>query len=146
MYSIQKISAQDTYSVRHPVLRKGKPIATCHFDGDDLATTSHFGFFSDKELIGVLSLYKKSNTLFLTKEQSQIRGMALLKNQQKKGFGEALVLHCEKDCIARKIALIWFNARIQAVGFYEKLGYTQKGDPFEIENVGEHIVMFKKLT
>lgn len=23
MYSIQKISAQDTYSVRHPVLRKG---------------------------------------------------------------------------------------------------------------------------
>lgn len=145
MYSIQKISAQDTYSVRHPVLRKGKPITTCHFDGDDLATTSHFGFFADQELVGVLSLFKKTNTLFLEKEQSQIRGMAILENQQKKGFGEALVQHCEKDCISKKVPLIWFNARIQAVGFYQKLGYTIKGNPFEIENIGEHIVMFKKL-
>lgn len=145
MYSIQKISAQDTYSVRHPVLRKGKSIATCHFDGDDLTTTSHFVFFSDQELVGVLSLFKKTNTLFLEKEQSQIRGMAILENQQKKGFGEALVLYCEKDCISKKTSLIWFNARIQAVGFYEKLGYTRKGNSFEIENIGEHVVMFKKL-
>ncbi|PRZ25115.1 GNAT family N-acetyltransferase [Flavobacterium granuli] len=71
--------------------------------------------------------------------------MAILENHQKKGFGEALILHCEKDCISKKVLLIWFNARTQAVGFYEKLAYTKKGNPFEIENIGEHLVMFKKL-
>jgi hypothetical protein len=40
--------------------------------------------------------------------------------------------------------LIWFNARVEAVGFYEKMGYQKTGNLFEIPDVGVHILMFKK--
>ena len=50
---IQNISSQDTYVVRHPVLRSGKPLETCRFDGDDLPTTQHFGFFEKGKIIGI---------------------------------------------------------------------------------------------
>ncbi|MCI9843267.1 GNAT family N-acetyltransferase [Flavobacterium pectinovorum] len=145
MTLIKEISAQETFIVRHPVLRKGKPIETCFFDGDDLETTHHFGLFENSDLTGIISLFLKTNTIFTENLQGQIRGMAILESHQKKGFGEALVKHCETYCVTNQFNLIWFNARTAAVGFYEKMGYEIKGNSFDIPEVGEHYLMYKKL-
>jgi hypothetical protein len=53
-YTIQKIIAQDTYPVRHQVLRSGKPIESCQFDGDELGSTHHFGYYLNNQIIGVI--------------------------------------------------------------------------------------------
>lgn len=145
MPNIQEIPAQETYLVRNPVLRKGKPIESCRFDGDDLPSTHHFGLFEHESLVGIISLFKNSNITFAENSQSQIRGMAILDDFRKKGFGEALVNHCEEYCINNNSDLIWFNARTEAVGFYEKMGYQKTGTVFEIKGVGEHLLMFKNL-
>jgi GNAT superfamily N-acetyltransferase len=144
MTIIKKIAAKETFSVRLPVLRKGKPIESCRFEGDDLETTQHFGLYLSQELVGIISLFKKNNTTFSEKNQYQIRGMAVLKNHRKKNFGKALIIHSEEECKNQGIDLIWFNARMEAIGFYEKMGYQKEGIPFDIPDVGEHIVMFKK--
>lgn len=144
MTIIKKIAATETYSVRLPVLRKGKPIESCHFDGDDLESTQHFGLYLSQELVGIISLFKKNNLTFSEKNQHQIRGMAVLENHRKKDFGKALIIHSEEECKNQGVDLIWFNARIEAVGFYKKMGYQKEGIPFDIPDVGEHIVMFKK--
>ncbi|MEO6174156.1 MAG: GNAT family N-acetyltransferase [Flavobacterium circumlabens] len=145
MNIIQEIQSKETYIVRHPVLRKGKPLESCLFEGDDLETTHHFGLFLDSELIGIISLYSKINTTFAQKNQAQIRGMAVLEQHQKKGIGEALVKHCENYCLQKNTDLIWFNARTAAVGFYQKMNYKTVGEAFDIKDVGEHYLMFKKL-
>ncbi len=145
MNIIKEIPSKDTYIVRQPVLRKGKPIESCIFDGDDLNTTHHFGLFENEELIGIISLFSQTNTIFADENQAQIRGMAVLDSHQKKGFGEALVIHCEKYCHENNVDLIWFNARTAAVGFYKKMNYQIIGKPFDIKDVGEHYLMFKKL-
>lgn len=145
MITIKEITSKETYAVRQPVLRKGKPIESCIFDGDDLETTHHFGLFDNKNLIGIISLFKKINTIFAEQNQAQIRGMAVLETHQKMGFGEALVRHCETYCNENKVDLIWFNARTAAVGFYQKMNYHPLGKPFDIKDVGEHYLMFKKL-
>ncbi len=145
MAIIKKITAPETYSVRLPVLRKGKPVESCHFDCDDSATTIHFGVYLNLELVGVVSLFKKNNPLFSKKDQFQIRGMAVLENQRKKDFGKALLLHCEEECKNQDVDLIWFNARTEATGFYEKMGYQKTGTSFEIPDVGEHIIMYKEI-
>lgn len=144
MTIIKKIEATETYLVRLPVLRSGKPIESCHFEGDNLETTHHFGLYLSQELVGIISLFKKNNPDFPQKNQCQIRGMAILENQRKKDFGKALIIHCEEECRNQGVDLIWFNARMEASGFYEKMGYLKTGIPFEIPDVGEHIVMFKK--
>lgn len=145
MAIIKKISSTETFLVRHPVLRKGKSLESCHFEGDDLETTQHFGLYLNQKLVGIISLFKKNNPAFLEIIQYQIRGMAVLENQQKTGFGKALILHSEEYCKNQSVDLIWFNARIEASGFYEKMGYEKIGIPFEIPDVGQHIVMFKKI-
>lgn len=144
MTIIKKIDATATYSVRLPVLRKGKPIESCHFEGDDLESTQHFGLYWSQELVGIISLFQKNNPSFSEKNQYQIRGMAVLENHRKKDFGKALIIHSEEECKNQGVNLIWFNARMEAVGFYEKMGYEKKGTPFDIPDVGKHIVMFKK--
>jgi len=142
---ITKISAQDTFDVRHPVLRKGKPLESCRFDGDELATTQHFGIYENHQLEGVISLFEHQNPLFDYPHQIQIRGMAVLENHQGKGYGRMLVEHCEALLRQSATELIWFNARENAVSFYRKLGYETIGDSFEIAGIGKHYVMWKRL-
>ena len=145
MAIIKKIPSSETFLVRQPVLRAGKPLESCRFEGDDLETTHHFGLYLGLELVGIISLFKTSNPVFVEQNQYQIRGMAVLQGQQKTGFGKSLILHSEAFCKRQNVELIWFNARVEAVGFYEKMGYHIKGIPFEIPDVGEHIIMFKKI-
>jgi GNAT superfamily N-acetyltransferase len=142
---IKKINAIDTYPVRQEVLRKGKPIETCQFKGDDDENTVHFGLYQKEQLIGIISIFKEKNNLFQEKNQFQIRGMAVLEEFQGKGFGAELVKVAENYCINQNVDLIWFNAREIAVSFYKKLGYTSIGDSFLIPDVGIHFAMYKKI-
>jgi ribosomal protein S18 acetylase RimI-like enzyme len=145
MHSIQKITSTETYPVRHIVLRAGKPIESCQFDGDELGSTHHFGYYLNNQIIGVISLFAIDNSHFITQKSFQIRGMAVLPAFQKQGIGETLVKEVEKFCTTQKADLIWFNARTSAVGFYQKMGYEIVGSEFEIKEVGPHFLMFKKI-
>lgn len=146
MYSIQKINSTETYPVRHIVLRAGKPIESCQFDGDELVSTHHFGYYLNNQIIGVISLFEIKHEQFVAQKSFQIRGMAVLPSFQKQGIGEALVKEAEKFCTTQKADLIWFNARTSAVGFYKKMGYEIVGTEFEIKEVGPHFLMYKKFT
>jgi hypothetical protein len=67
--TLKEIHYLDTFPVRSAVLRIGKPIESCFFLGDDAPDTSHFGLFTDDNLIGVASLFKteKLRCLFMRK-------------------------------------------------------------------------------
>lgn len=142
---IKKINSIDTYPVRHEVLRKGKPIETCQFKGDDDENNVHFGLYQNERLIGIISIFKEKNNLFSEKNQFQIRGMAVLEEFQGNGFGAELVKEAENHCVNLNTDLIWFNARENAVPFYKKIGYTSIGDSFSIPDVGIHFAMYKKI-
>ena len=142
---IKKINSIDAYPVRHEVLRKGKPIETCQFKGDDDENTIHFGLYQNERLIGIISIFKEKNDLFSETNQFQIRGMAVLEEFQGKGFGAELVREAENHCISLNTDLIWFNARENAVPFYKKLNYIIIGDSFLIPDVGIHFAMYKKI-
>ncbi|WP_447635090.1 GNAT family N-acetyltransferase [Flavobacterium microcysteis] len=146
MQIIKEIPALETFSVRQPVLRPGKSIESCHFEGDNLESTKHFGLFSNEKLAGIASLFEHPTPFLKEKSQFQLRGMAVLPEFQKQGLGEALVKHAENDALERGGKIIWFNAREIAVAFYKKLGYEIIGEPFDIADIGKHYVMYKKLN
>ncbi len=145
MVEIKIIPKELTYIVRQPVLRPGKSIETCHFDGDDLTSTIHFGLFFDNELTGVVSVFENKNDNFTENIQLQVRGMAVLDAFQGKGFGKMLMLRVEQFAKAKNAALIWFNAREAYVNFYKNLEYYVIGNPFLIDNIGIHYLMFKRI-
>jgi len=145
MIEIKNIPSKATYLVRQPVLRPGKPLTSCVFDGDDLESTAHFGLFYKTELAGIVSVFENKNSKFTEANQLQIRGMAVLDNCQKMGFGNLLIQKTEEYAKSKSVSLLWFNAREAAVGFYEKLGYAIIGTPFDIGDIGKHYVMYKQL-
>lgn len=142
---IKIISAKETYPVRHPILRAGRPLEDCYFEGDDLESTFHLGLFDNEKLIGVASFFKNSNTKFNATDQYQLRGMAILSSYQGKGLGKMILQYGENELITLNTSLLWCNARERAVTFYEKLNYEKTGEPFNIKGIGTHYVMFKKL-
>lgn len=144
-YIIKKISAIETYPVRHPVLREGKPIESCVFEGDDLETTFHLGIFKNEKLLGVSTFLETKNPLLSEEIQFQLRGMAVLKEHQNLGLGKLILSHGEVLLKKQNIQIIWCNAREKAANFYTKNGYRIIGLPFDIKNIGPHFVMHKSL-
>lgn len=146
MILTKPIPKELTYKVRHVVLRKGKPIETCYFEGDDLDSTTHFGLFIAGNLTAVVSVYQKNNPNFKASNQLQVRGMAVLPEYQQSGLGRILMKTVEEFAIVSKIEILWFNARETALHFYKNSGYEVLNEAFEIENIGTHYLMFKKLA
>ena len=144
-FEIKEISAKETYTVRHPVLRTGQPIDTCAFVGDDLNTTIHLGIFDANKLFGVATLLKNNNLDFKAPIQYQLRGMSILKSYQKKGLGNQLLAYAETLLVSKQIGFIWCNAREIATNFYKNNGYLISGEPFDIPNIGTHFAMYKWL-
>lgn len=145
MVFVKKINSNATFQVRQPVLRPGKPVESCVFEGDDLETTTHLGLYNNSKLAGIVSIFASRHNLFPQNEQFQLRGMAVLDEFRKKGYGERLVNEAEACIKEQNGSLIWFNAREVAVAFYTKLGYEIIGDAFEIPTIGTHFVMRKMI-
>lgn len=143
MSKIKKITAETTFSVRNPVLRPNQPVESCRFEGDNLPSTTHFGYFEDEKLVGIVSVFEKANPNWQTNKQIQVRGMAILDEFQKKGIGEKLMQSVINLAQENRMELIWFNARKNAVPFYEKLNFHTYGTAFEIETVGTHYLMYR---
>lgn len=147
MFQIKKIAASETYPLRHAILRQNEPIEKCIYPHDTDATTLHFGLFENELLVGIVSIFETKKDLFEDVKQFQIRGMAVLESHQKKGYGAVLIQHALDDYLKKeKEFLIWFNARVIAIGFYEKLGFETTGNAFEIVPIGMHYIMFKNYS
>ncbi|HRB70629.1 MAG: GNAT family N-acetyltransferase [Flavobacterium sp.] len=145
MVFVKKINSTTTFQVRQPVLRPGRPLESCIFEGDDLETTTHLGLYNNSTLAGIVSIFASCHKLFPQVGQFQLRGMAVLNEFQKKGYGERLVSEAEICIKEQNGSLIWFNAREAAVDFYKKMGYEIVGDAFDIPTIGIHFVMRKMV-
>lgn len=137
---IKEISARETWLVRHPVLRAGRPLEDCVFPHDEDQSTAHFGAFHQGHLVGVVTL------LHPTEHQFQLRGMAVLTHLQKLNIGSRLVNHLEARVNSIGGGRIWMNARALAVPFYLKLGYHICSEVFEVPGIGPHYVMEKTVS
>jgi len=145
MEEIREITATETHSVRHPVLRAGKPIETCIFEGDEKEDNIHLGYFINCALIGIASLYHQAHPELKANNAYQLRGMAVLPHHQGHGYGEALVKEALVKVQVNNGDLLWCNARIKAVPFYKKMGFEVFGSPFDIGDIGTHYVMYHQL-
>lgn len=143
-YQLKTITSQETWPVRHPVLRKGRPLEDVYMEADNMPTTFHLGIYHNKEIVGVASFMEDSFNEFSGK-QSRLRGMAVLPEYRQKGLAELLLKKGEQLLKERQRTLLWFNAREIALSFYKNLGYEIVGGIFDIPKVGPHYRMKKQL-
>jgi len=68
--------------------------------------------------------------------------LAVLKEHREKGHGTCAVVALVDEAKRLGITRVFLGAQMQAVGFYEKLGFSTCGDPF-LEAGIEHVEMEK---
>lgn len=146
---VRKVSVRDIIPLRHKILRPGKPIETAYFEGDDEDTTVHLAFLDEMgNVIGCATFLQRpfpGEGKYQGENSYQVRGMAVDETHQGKGIGGKLLLEGLRIVSERKVSLVWCNARIEAVKFYEKFGFKTIGEAFTIPEVGEHYRMVKEM-
>lgn len=145
-YQIKPISATDVLPLRQKVLRPHQTIEDCKWPGDNDPTTLHLGVIHKNKIICVATFLRSSHNEIASGNPYQLRGMATDPAYQSQGFGQLILQHAFSELKNKQAAdLLWCNARLKALNFYQRLGFAPKGESFEIQGTGPHQVMYKYL-
>lgn len=146
MADLREITAEETHSLRHAILRQNQPLAACAYPGDDDPQTAHFGVSVDGELVGVASLYREDLPGAPPGTAWRLRGMATTEAVRGQGHGRHLLRACIARAASERGEVLWCNARASARDFYARDGFLVEGEAFELPQIGPHFLMKKLLT
>lgn len=151
---IEVVCAKRVLPLRHAVLRAGLPATTARFEQDEDPQTLHLAAIEGGndaedagEVVGCVTLIREA----LDSEMAwRLRGMAVAGAYRGRGVGAALLHEVDRQVGAqaregRGPSLLWCNARTQAIGFYERQGWTTISDRFDVPNSGPHVRMCKRV-
>ena len=138
---LRPASLAEIVALRHAVLRPGLPPESAAFDGDEAPSTQHYGAFDGGAAIGCLSFMRSDRG----GPAYQLRGMATAAAARGTGIGRALLHFADEALVAATgIRGLWCNARVESIGFYERVGWEVVSDVFDVPGVGPHRVMIRR--
>ncbi len=133
---IKQISAADTWDLRHRVMWPEQPFEYVQLAEDEAGI--HFGLFENKQIISVISVFIVNNT-------AQFRKFATESSLQGQGYGSLLLQHIIQEISDRNIEHLWCNARVSAIGFYQKFGLEVVSDSWLKDGI-EYVKMAMPLS
>ena len=137
---VKFIRAEEVLPLRSLMLRKGKPLAECVFEGDTAYDTFHLGYINDGEVRSVATFMR--NDFFPDEgEGYQLRGMATHPDEGGKGYGTALINFAIEYLREYNTDYLWCNARSSAADFYKRIGFISQSPEFDIPGIGFHYEM-----
>jgi len=142
---LKEITANDTYPLRHKILRPHQPLSYCEYPGDFELQNFHLGWYDEEELVCIGSFYQEKYSDLPGELHYRLRGMATLENYRNRQLALKLLQAGMKRLKEKGTDLMWCNARIVALGLYEKAGMKVHGGIFEMEGIGPHKVMYINL-
>lgn len=126
---VVEVEVDRTRELRAHVLRPGRRTDEVHFATDDIPGTFHLGAEDDGAVVGIVSFVPRDDGW-------QLRSMAVAPAYERQGIGRLLVEHGLDQLRTRGATRVWCNARDDAIGFYERLGWRICGDGFVEEELG----------
>ena len=145
MASTKIITSQETYSLRHHVLRPNQELTDCIYPNDNNSTTFHLGTFIDDHLISIGSFYQEKHPQLTSILSYRLRGMATHPEYRGKKAASKILKEALKRITKKGGDLLWCNARIVALNFYKHNGFESIGKIFEINPIGPHQLMYIKF-
>ena len=144
--SIKQVGAEKIRPLRLSELRKGQGFASTSYLKDYEKTTFHMACIIGKEVVTCATFYPEKSTKIKSKNAYRLRGMATAISFQRKGYATELMKESFKKLNEKEADLLWCNARLIALDFYESLGFNIIGDLFNIEGIGPHYYMYKEIN
>ena len=143
--NIKIIKSNKLLKLRSKILRNNLDPLLCNFPGDNKDSSIHLGAYIDDVLIGGVSLIKNECKLIELPNSYQLRGLFVEKKNQRNGIGKIIINEVELMLAKKKINYLWMNARVKALKFYLNLNYIKSNISFDINEIGLHYMLYKKL-
>jgi GNAT superfamily N-acetyltransferase len=124
--AVRVVSAADVWELRTSVLRPGMTVSPTEFD--ELPTTRHVAAFAGDKIVGCATVFPAPYDD--VGDAWQLRGMAVAADHQGGGVGAKVLLGAIDLVRDAGAPLLWANARMTALGFYERLGFSAVGEEF----------------
>jgi GNAT superfamily N-acetyltransferase len=118
---IEQIRQELTWKLRQKVLYPQQTIAEVQMEED--TDGYHFAAFVDNYIVGVVSLFRQDNNF-------QFRKLAVDPSVQNQGIGSALLNYITDFAKNEGGKTLWCNARVEAIPFYIKHGFTHTNSLF----------------
>jgi GNAT superfamily N-acetyltransferase len=142
---IRPVTAEEVRPIRRRVLRAGLPRPNVRFEGDDAGDTLHVGAFLEGRLVAAATVARRPPPDDPSTDTAwQVRGMATEPAMRGRGLGGELLERCIRHVERLGGVVVWCNARIRAVPFYERHGFVRRGDVFEVVDLGPHVRMHRR--
>ncbi|MEO8613138.1 MAG: GNAT family N-acetyltransferase [Chloroflexota bacterium] len=146
---VRVISVSLARELRASILRPDLSPAMNVYLGDDALDTLHLGAFKQERLVGIASLLHQAPKEFAGSHIDSLwllRGMATLPQVRGQGYGTALIQTACAYVACEHGLYLWCEARENALGFYEKLGFDVLGNRFNLPPTGLHYRMWRPIT
>ena len=138
-----------TRALRKAVLRPHLPADDPFIMPDDhLPTTIAFGAVTDDdELIAVARITPEAPPFDRELTHGwRLRGMATSTEVRNQGVGSAVLAGVIAHIAASGGGILWCNARVTALGLYERAGMERWGEVWEEPDIGPHVIMWRCIA
>jgi predicted GNAT family N-acyltransferase len=123
---VVEVQLEATFDLRRRVLRAHAPHLPVANAQDEVPGAFHLAVVDDDVVVAVGSFSPSGETAV------RLRGMAVEPSRQSQGLGGLLLDRAvERLTRAGGITLLWANARMPALEFYERHGFVAVGEPFD---------------
>lgn len=144
---VRAVAARDTHPLRQAVLRPHQRVDELAQADDDAADSGSFAAFDEAGHVVGTGVVARRPPKWLPPGTTgwQLRGMAVAPEQRGRGIGSAVLRAILDHVRHHGGGLVWCNARIPARSLYEHAGFSPVGEPFDLELIGPHIVMARRV-
>lgn len=133
--SIEQIRPELTWRLRQRVLYPESKLYEMEMEEDNHGY--HFAAFNNNNIIAVVSLFNKDNDW-------QFRKFAVDQTMQNMGIGRMVLQHITDFANTNGGNRLWCNARLSAINFYLKAGFSHTGNFFS-KNGFDYEILEKEL-
>jgi GNAT superfamily N-acetyltransferase len=146
---IRAAAPEEVIHLRLAVLRPGFPREAAIFPLDHDPGTHHFVAVASGDagrIVGCVTI-SRPRPFENHANAIQLRAMAVAEDFRGAGIGRKLMARVDEQVrtLPPPRPLMWCNARVIAIGFYQRCGWTVASDVFDSPPAGPHVKMTRQL-
>ena len=144
---IRAAAPEEVVDLRLAVLRPGFPRDAAIFPLDHEPTTHHFvAVTKGSRIVGCVTI-SQPRPWQDQADAIQLRAMAVAEDFRGAGVGSKLLARIDEQVLTLPPPrpMMWCNARVSAIGFYERCGWTVVSEVFDSPPAGPHVKMTRQL-
>jgi GNAT superfamily N-acetyltransferase len=145
---VRRCGADDVIGLRRSVLRPHLSADEARYAADDGPGAVHFcAEDGTGRVVSVATLLREVPPWRADVPNGwRLRGMATASDWRGRGAGSVVLGAVFAHVRAEGGGLLWCNARLSAVKFYERAGMATTGAPWEEPVIGPHVAMFTIIS